>query len=396
MAGPKAKTKREVKKEESLSYCAEDVDEAGSDFELPMSDLASQLIAGAKKDERPDWAPNGKCYWLQLSPSNRATCKPCGNSIALGKVRFGSAAMERFHGSFMWRHTCCVTAQQLRNVADTYGTEDYAIIPGWGTTLDDQGRARIASEFDKAKRVGAKKEKEKQAKREEREAAKRAREERKERRERFLDAPGAWFDWRRLLASGELELEPAHFLAAVLEFLGLPGSGSKKQLVARLYERAGDGDVGEGKAGVKMEETAEAQGPKVELAEDKPSKKARKRKSRKAQVKKEEQIEEDPLLEGDSWGIGFEAPHHLHADVPRSDADLVMAKEEYPVEGLENEEEAGRRRGRKRKTNLPSEERPAKKKHMVKPVKHEKAGPTNAKAPVSRAERAARRSKAKS
>jgi hypothetical protein len=155
----------------------------------------------------------------------------------------------------MWRHVQCVTAQQLTNMAGTYGSDEYAVIPGWAALSEDD-KSKVAGVFDGLKSGAAvgKVEKEKSAKAK---AAKQAAtDEKKMRREKFLAEPGDWFDWKGLLQNGELAEETGPFLKTVCDFLGLAKSGGKAVLLQRLTKLKDGGGPkkrGAGKEGAKAD-----------------------------------------------------------------------------------------------------------------------------------------------
>jgi hypothetical protein len=147
-------------------------------------------------------------------------------------------------------------------MAGTYGSDEYAVIPGWAALSEDD-KSKVAGVFDGLKSGAAvgKVEKEKSAKAK---AAKQAAtDERKMRREKFLAEPGDWFDWKGLLQNGELAEETGPFLKTVCDFLGLAKSGGKAVLLQRLTKLKDGGGPkkrGAGKEGAKADVTDRSTG----------------------------------------------------------------------------------------------------------------------------------------
>jgi Poly(ADP-ribose) polymerase and DNA-Ligase Zn-finger region len=216
----------------------EKVGDDDDDAPLPLSDMARALLAAhpVSKSE-PEELEHEKYYSFEHAKSGRSVCKgKCQAMIPKGAPRFGSTDTSRGYPMTMWRCIGCVTGRQLENVRNVYGSESYSVIRGWNDVLSDNERDRVTIAFDMAKAAGARENLLKEQRKADKEAKKVAADERRVRRERFESDPGVWFDWRHLLASGELEADPAAFIKLVCSWVGVTATGTKAAMLQRLEE----------------------------------------------------------------------------------------------------------------------------------------------------------------
>lgn len=120
---------------------------------------------------------------------------------------------------------------KLKNIARTYGTEEYSVIPGWHLLTPEQ-KVDTTEMFEMLREEGIENDAEKEAKKavkNERAAVREMRKElTRERMEKFDQNPECWKTFECL------ENEPVAFLNSICRFLYLKEGGVKAKIVSRI------------------------------------------------------------------------------------------------------------------------------------------------------------------